>query len=784
MFQHNLLLIYRNFKRFKTTFCINLIGLSTGLTCTLLIYLWVDDELHIGRYFENDSRIFQVMQNTSGTNGIETIEATPSLLAKALADEIPEVEYSVAVIPPAFNASRGTVTIGDTKMKTTGQYVTTDFFHVFPYKLIHGDRNRVLSDKKGVILSEELALKLFNTVENVVGKTLTWEAQNIIGLYFISGIFEAPEKGPRQFDILLNYQLFEDVNPSEGWGNSSPRTYVLLKDGVSLNEFNDKIEGFIKSKDRDLKSTLFLQRYSDRYLYGHFENGIQAGGRIQYVKLFSIVGIFILVIACINFMNLSTAKASRRIKDVGIKKAVGAARRTLVVQYLSESMFITFLSLIVAILLVDVLIIPFNTLTGKDLNLTFDAQLMLTALGVAVVTGLLSGSYPAFYLSGFKAACVLKGRVHTLVGDVWARKALVIFQFVISVILIISVWVIYRQMEFVHSKNLGYTRHHIIYFDTPKMTKAFMADIKNISGVLNAGGGRIEAGGILGGTNDVQWEGKGPEDNIFFSNLWLSYNLIETLGMQLVAGRSFSEDFGSHDQIIFNEEAIERMGLKDPIGKRVTIGGEERQIVGVVKNFHFESLYEEVKPCVLLVAPLEYAPKISVKIHAGTESVTIENLQKVYQKHNPGQPFDFKFMDDDYDRLYASEQQVSSLTKYFAGLAILISCLGLLGLAAFTAERRLKEIGIRKILGSSVFGIVYLLSADFTKIVFVAIVIALPAGYFITKHWLDSFAFKIELEWWYFIGAGLIALIIAWLTVASQAIKAASTNPVKHLRNE
>jgi ABC-type antimicrobial peptide transport system permease subunit len=483
-------------------------------------------------------------------------------------------------------------------------------------------------------------------------------------------------------------------------------------------------------------------------------------------------------------MNLSTAKASRRIKDVGIKKAVGAARRTLVVQYLSESMFITFLSLIVAILLVDVLIIPFNTLTGKDLNLTFDAQLMLTALGVAVVTGLLSGSYPAFYLSGFKAACVLKGRVHTLVGDVRARKALVIFQFVISVILIISVWVIYRQMEFVHSKNLGYTRHHIIYFDTPKMTKAFMADIKNISGVLNAGGGRIEAGGILGGTNDVQWEGKGPEDNIFFSNLWLSYNLIETLGMQLVAGRSFSEDFGSHDQIIFNEEAIERMGLKDPIGKRVTIGGEERQIVGVVKNFHFESLYEEVKPCVLLVAPLEYAPKISVKIHAGTESVTIENLQKVYQKHNPGQPFDFKFMDDDYDRLYASEQQVSSLTKYFAGLAILISCLGLLGLAAFTAERRLKEIGIRKILGSSVFGIVYLLSADFTKIVFVAIVIALPAGYFITKHWLDSFAFKIELEWWYFIGAGLIALIIAWLTVASQAIKAASTNPVKHLRNE
>ena len=367
----------------------------------------------VGKFFENDDRLFQVMQNTQGSTGIETIEATPGLLAKALADEMSDVEYSVAVIPSTFNMSKGVVSVEDTHIKSNGQYVSKDFFNVFSYKVIRGDRSRVLSDKNGVVLSREFALKLFKTIDNVVGKTIEWETQDIKGLYFISGVFESASNDISHFDLLLNYQLFEEVNPSEGWGNSGPRTFVLLREGVSLNQFNGKVKAFIKSKDSDLNATLFLQRYSDRYLYSHFENGIGAGGRILYVKLFSIVGIFIVVIACINFMNLSTARASRRMKDVGIKKTLGAARQTLVLQYLSESLFITFLSLIVAILLVDVLLTPFNTLTGKELNLSFIAKLVTSALGITLLTGLLSGSYPAFYLSGAKAASVMKGRIDT-----------------------------------------------------------------------------------------------------------------------------------------------------------------------------------------------------------------------------------------------------------------------------------------------------------------------------------------------------------------------------------
>jgi ABC-type antimicrobial peptide transport system permease subunit len=784
MLRHTLLLIFRNYKRFKTTFFINLVGLSTGLACTLLIYLWVRDEFSVDKFFEKDDQLFQVMQNMHGENGIETIEATPGLLAQALAHEMPEVEYSAAVVPPAFNISKGTISIGETLMKTSGQYVSKDFFNVFSYQLIHGDKGRVLLDKNGVVISKDLALKLFKSVANAVGKSIEWNAQDIMGLYFISGVFESPpSNATNQFDILLNYDLFEEMHPDNGWADSSPRTFILLKEGTSGDQFNDKIKGFIKSKDNNSTASLFIQRYSDRYLQGSYKNGMPSGGRIEYVRLFSIIGFLILVIACINFMNLSTAKASSRIKAVGIKKAMGAGRQTLILQYLAESMFMAFLSLGVAILFVDLFMAQFSHITGKNLDRAFHGSFISSVLAITIIAGLLSGSYPALYLSRFKPASALKGKLNSYLDEVWTRKGLVIFQFAVSIILIVSVWVVYRQMEFVQSKSLGYKRDHVIYFNTEKMSQTIMTEIRKIPGVVNAGGGRLEAGASLGGSS-ADWEGKSRDNKTFFFGLWGSYGLIETLGMEMVAGRTFSEDFGSYDQIIFNEKAIESMGLKDPVGKTVRIRGQERQIVGVVKDFHFESLYETVKPCALLLAPVEYAPNVTARIQAGTSGATIQSLQRIHQLHNPAQPFDFKFMDDDYQRLYAAEQRVSVLTKYFAGLAILISCLGLFGLAAFTAERRMKEIGIRKVLGSSMLSIVYLLSNDFTKIILIAIIIAVPISYFITKHWLNTFVFRISLEWWYFIGAGIIALLIAWLTVGTQAFRAAGVNPVKCLKDE
>ena len=783
MLHHVAILIYRSFKRFHSTFFINLIGLSTGLACTLLIYLWVRDELNMDKFLDNGERLFQVMQNTPGPNGIETIEGTPGILAKSLDDEMPEVEYSATVIPPSFNVSKGIISVPGKRMKAAGQYVTKEYLNLFSYKMLHGNRSHVLSDKNGVVVSSALALKLFDNVENAVGQTIEWSAQDISGVYFVSGVFEpAPENATIHFDILLNFELFEEKNPSDGWSNSGPRTFILLKERTSLEKFNNNIRNFIKSKDVNANATLFIQKFSDRYLYGSYENGVASGGRIEYVKLFSTIAIFIVFIACINFMNLFTAKASRRMKEAGIKKALGAGRKTLVLQYLSESFSMAFLSMAVAVLFVDLLLAPFNAITGKQMELNFNVEFIFIIITGILVTTLLAGTYPSIYLSGFDAASVLKGKLTTSISQVWARTGCVIFQFVVSIILIVSVWIVYKQMELVQSKKLGYERDHVIYFNVEKFSEAFLSQIKNIPGVVNAGGGNIEAGKQLGGTNGIDWEGKGPDDKTFFNKLWMSYDLIETLNMEMSEGRSFTRAFGSTDQVIFNEMAIKNMGLKNPIGKTVNVDGQKMEIVGIIKDFHFESLYEKIKPCALMLAPIEYVPRVSVKIQAGMETSALAGLEKIFGQYHSGLPFEFQFMDSDYQKLYASEKRVSVLSGYFASIAVLISCLGLFGLVAFTAERRLKEIGIRKVLGSTEFGIVTLLTADFTKIVLASIVIGLPISYFLATSWLSHFSYRIVPRPVYFIGSGVIALVIAWLTVATQAIKAARLNPVKSLR--
>ncbi len=783
MIKYNLLITLRNIRNNKSSFFINLIGLSSGLACTLLIFLWVNDELSVDKFFVHDKQLFQVLQNTKNENGIETMEATPGHLAKALSEEIPEVKYAVTVIPTSFNISKGTISLPDKHIKAESQYVSEDFFNVFPYNILFGDPNTVLSVKNNVVISDEMARKLFGNLENAVGKTINWDAQDISGTYTVTGVFELPTSNmTNHFDILLNYSLFEEINPWTGWSNSSARTYVLLKENVSPGTFNEKIRDFIKSKEPNLDVTLFAQNYSDHYLHGYYENGKPAGGRIEYVELFTLIALFILIIACINFMNLSTAKALGKIKEVGIKKTVGAAKKNLIAQYLTESMVMTFISLGLALLVVRFLLIPFNGLTDKHLNLSFDLTQIIIILGTTILTGLFAGSYPALYLSRFVPIDILKGRFSPSVGESRARKGLVIFQFAASVILIMSVWVVFEQLTFIQSRNLGYNREHVIYFNVVNTPPEMLSEIRNIPGVVNAAGGNLIAGSLLGGTNGINWEGRNPDDNTFFSVKWVGYNLIETLGMEMAEGKAFSE--GSPNPIIFNETAIKQMGISNPVGQKVSVEGEERIIVGVIKDFNFESLYEKVKPCALFVAPVQYAPTISVRISAGAEQTTLQNLEKVYAGFYPGQTFEYRYMDDDYQQLYAAEQRVSILSKYFAGLAILISCLGLFGLAAFTAERRTKEIGIRKVMGSSATEIVKLLSGDFTRLVVAAIVISVPVSYVIIHRWLESFAYRIDLKWWYFAGAGVITLLIAWITVGMQTVKAALVNPVECLKEE
>jgi ABC-type antimicrobial peptide transport system permease subunit len=778
MLRHNLLLIYRNFKKFKSTFFINLIGLSTGLACTLLIYLWVKDELSVDKFLEKDSQLFQVQEHRVKSNGIWTSPTTSGPLAETLASEMPEVEYSASVTRP----DRITLSVDDTNLKTLGRSAGKNYFKIFSYTLIDGNRDNVLTDKNSIVISDALAIRLFNTTENLIGKTIELDNESKL---FVTGIFKKmPLNASDQFDFVLSFEKFKE--------GRNFLTYILLKQGTDVTAFDQKIKDLVKVKtDNNVTHrTLFTKQYSENYLYGKYENGVLTGGRITYVKLFSIIAIFILVIACINFMNLSTAKASRRIKEVGIKKAVGAARKTLIYQYLGESLLLSFLSLLLAILIVDIALPHFNVITGKYLALNFNPALILSCIGVSIFTGIAAGSYPALYLSGFNPATVLKGKINTAIGELWARKGLVVFQFALSVIFIVSVLVVYKQIEYVQSQNLGYNKDNVLYFPREgkiwqeETLESFIAGIGAIPGVVSSSSISHTMTGHNSGTYGVVWEGKAEDDATEFEVFTVNYDMMETLGIEMKEGRTFSKEFGADSsKIIFNEAAIEFMGLKDPIGKTVKLWGDEMQIIGVAKDFHFESLHEKVKPVFFRLAPGDTYLVMS-KLAAGAEAETIGRIKDYYQKVNPGFIFEYKFLDNEYQAQYVAEQRVAVLSRYFAGLAILISCLGLFGLAAFTAERRLKEIGIRKVLGSSEFGIVYLLSGDFTKMVVLAICIACPASYILLKMWLSDFAYKIDLTAWYFVGAGFIALLTAWITVGVQAIKAARVNPVKCLKDE
>ena len=786
MLSHNLLLIFRNFKRFKSSFIINLVGLSTGLACTLLIYLWVDDELKVDKFHANDARLYELMEfQRNSSDNIRITNSTPGLLAEELDNTIPEVEYST-VVTPFYWFDKSSLSLGEKNIEAGGIYASKDFFNVFSFGLTEGDPAKALAEKHSIVISESTALALFNSTDNVVGKRVEYQHEKE---YIVSGIFKGtPPNSTQQFDFVLSFEDFKETNKGVlNWGNSGPMTFVVLKEGSDEAVFNDKIKDIIGTKVPEKHRTLFAAKYSDLYLRGEFENGKQSGGRIEYVVMFSLIALFILAVACINFMNLSTAKASRRLKEVGIKKAVGANRRSLVFQYMGESLLMSMLSLFVAVLLVDLLLPQFNSITGKQLVLSFDPRIIISFGAIALITGVIAGSYPALYLSAFNPAAVLKGKLNTAVGEVWARKGLVVFQFTISVIFIVSVLVVYKQIQFLQTKNLGYNKENIIYFGNDgriaKSLDAFLTEIRKLDGVVGASSvAQSMVGG--GNTSTLDWEGKDPDDRTPFAFRPVNYDAIELLDLDIIEGKSFSRESKDSLKLIFNEAGIEAMGMKDPIGKTIGFGpGYKLEIIGVVKNFHFESLRYNVGPMFFVLAP-QYTQKVMVKIAAGKEAETIDRIQRFYQQFNPGFTFDYRFLDQDYQAQYFAEQRVAKLSKYFAGLAIIISCLGLFGLAAFTAERRLKEIGIRKVMGASELKIIFLLSADFTKIVALAIIIALPISYFLTKDWLDDFAYKIPLAWWYFISAGGIALLISWITVGMQALRASRVNPVQCLRDE
>ncbi|MES2849627.1 MAG: ABC transporter permease [Bacteroidota bacterium] len=799
MFRIYLKSAWRNLIKDRQVNFLNLIGLSTGLACILLIYLWVNDEKSVDKFHKKDSRLFRVMQNNIEPAGIQTSEGAPGLLASAVKEEMPEVEDAATV----KEGQGGILSFGNTHIKAKERYATKNFFNIFSFELLRGSKDQVLNDKHSIVVSHELAKKLFNTTENIIGKTIHWDRGEFSGPYTISGIFkELPANSSVQFDLLLSYDVFFDKYSSRllDWGNSMTNTYVVLKKEAGVDKFNDKIRNFVKSKfaanGGDPKAveyipTLFLQRYSDQYLFNRFENGLQAGGRIEYVELFSIIAIFILVIACINFMNLSTAKVSGRVKEAGIKKIMGATRAALILQYIGESILMSFLSMIFAVAIVFILLPAFNQITGKQLNLEVASSFILSVLSIALFTGIVSGSYPALYLSGFKPAAVIKGKLKTSLSELFIRKGLVIFQFTLSVIFIVAVLVVYKQMNLIQNKNLGYSKDNIIQFSNEGKLmgnglETFLTEVKNIPGVMNASSMRYSQKAPTG-FGGLEWPGKKPGEDIQFGNLEVNYDLLELFGYQVTKGRSFSKQFtGENSKIIFNETAIAAMGLKDPVGKTISLYGKDYQVAGVVKDFHFESLHEKVKPCFFKLTPddLPVTWNVVIKIRAGMEKETIARLDNFYKHYNLGLPFEYKFLDEDYQKLYASEQRVAVLSSYFATIAILISCLGLFGLAAFSAQKRQKEIGIRKVIGASVINVIVMLSKDFLKLVLVAILVGFPFAWWMMNKWLNDFAYRTDVGVNVFVITGVSVALITLLTISFQTIKAALANPVKSLRTE
>ena len=785
MILHTLTLNYRSFLRSKTTFFINLIGLSTALGSTLLIYLWIQDEVNFDKFHEKDDRLFQVMENIRNSEGIVTRDATPFGMAELLLETLPEVEHAATVTPMAW-FPKFIIDDNGSRLKNEGKFAGKNFFNIFSYPLLYGDKEKVLRGKYSIAISENLASKLYGSSDRALGQIISWELSRLKQQCTVTGVFkDIPRNSSEQFELVLPIELLGEImgfNPGE-IGPTGPATFVVLKEGANPDAFNAKISSLMARKTGVEGADFIVAPYSKKYLYGKFENGVQVETRMRYVKLFALLALVILCIACINFMNLTTAKASRRMREIGIKKVVGASRKTLILQYMGESVLMSIIALIAAVLMANLLLPQFNQMAGKLLVFGFTASNLTVYVAIAIVTGIIAGSYPALYLSSFKPVLVLKGSLSGSFAELIARKGLVVFQFAISIVAIVGVFVIYQQLVYVQTRNLGYDKENLIYFELEGKVaedhEAFLSEVQQTPGVINASAMVGNIVGTIGHGMQININNK----VIQFHWLGVDYGMIETLAIGMKSGRTFSREFNDSARVIVNQAAIDAMGITDPIGKLIPFGDDQVEIIGVTKNFHLRSLHEAITPLAFRLEP-DIFWNIFVRLEEGKQYKTLRDLEAMYKKFNPGFALDYRFVDQTYQSQYASENRVASLSVWFAGLAIVVSCLGLFGLASYSAERRIKEIGIRKVLGSTAAGIVFLLCKDFIRLVLVAVIISIPISYYLLNEWLNNFAYSIELEWWVFVMAGLISMVIALVTTGSQAVKASLINPSKCLRNE
>lgn len=779
---------YRNILRNKGFSFINISGLAIGMASAMLILLWVQNEVSYDRFHVKLNRLYQVWSNDKIDGSIRSLTNTPEIMAPALKKDYPEVEDVTRV-----NWTRNLFSAeGEKKLMSVGAVVDPGFLTMFSFPLLKGNATTALYDPHSIVVTQKLAKKLFNT-EDVIGKIARMgNAEN----YTITGVLK-DFPGNTQFDYI-EYVCSYKQNTLEGridkdWSNISIPTFVLLKPNSSLELANSKIKNIIPQHTNGNQQTEeFLYPVSKLWLYSQFENGKAVGGRITMVRTFSIIALFILLIACINFMNLSTARSERRAKEVGIRKVAGALKKSLVAQFLGESILISFIAGCIAIIIVELSLPAFNQVMGKQLETgSGNINLWLSGIAFILFTGILAGSYPAFFLSSFKPISVLKGSFKKINALVTPRKVLVILQFAFAIVLIISTIIVTQQIRYAQERKTGYDKDHLVHvFIYNDMMRKNFRLIKNdlLSSGLATAVSMVQSPLTENWSsgNSLTWEGKNPTAVVQINRYAEEGDLVKTAGMKLIEGRDIDLINYPADSTacLINVSALKLMKFNNPIGQLIYDYPTSWHVVGVIKDYIQESPYQSIKP-MIIKGPKEWMGAILIKLNSNNSTAhNIAGMEKIFKQYNPAYPFEYSFTDEEYTKKFVDEQLTGKLAALFAGLTIFISCLGLFGLTTYMAENRTKEIGVRKVLGASVSSIATLLSKDFIKLVIIAIIIASPVAWWCMSKWLSGYNYHINISWQVFIKAGLLAIVIALFTISFQAIKAAVANPVKSLRSE
>jgi ABC-type antimicrobial peptide transport system permease subunit len=773
----------RNFIRQKGYSATNIAGLAVGFICFIFILLWVTNELSYDQFHTDKEKIFIVMDNQTYNGKTYTFTAVPGVLSRAIREEVPEVEFSATV---NWN-SDFLCTRNDISFQENGFYAEPDFFRIFDFGIVAGNRNKPFDDKNSIAISEKIATKYFGTAD-VIGESIKIDNETDLKISLVFS--NAPATSTLQLDLVIPYErYFESQQWLKNWSSNGVMCYVKLFDESKQQVVNDKIRDMAFKNNPDAAAKFWLQEFTRRRLYGKYENGQEIGGRIEYIKIFSVVGIFVLLIACINFVNLSTARSASRAKEVGMRKVVGAKKSSIITQFLGESILISFIALLVGVLFVYLLLPSFNLLTSKEITGPFsNPSMLVTLVGIAIATGVIAGIYPAFFLSSFRPALVLKGQLASSIKGGYLRKILVIVQFASSSALIISSIIVYQQIDYIRKKDLGLDRENIVYFNTPsaafKNLDAYKNKILSQPGVLNTTLSSQLPLSIGSSTSFSNWPGKMPDDKVLIQQVYADPDFLKTFNIQLIEGRNFSGAPADSSAILLSEEAVSRLNLSSPaVGQIVSYGDNTKfEIIGVIRNFHSSTLHASIEPMFIGANPRWGYTFIKYK--ESEVQAVLKNLETVYKEFNPAFPFRHTILSEWYEKQYTTESVTGKLALCFTVVAIFISCLGLLGLASFTVEKKTKEIGIRKVMGASAGSLVVMLCRSYIGLVIVAAAIGCSVAYFAMKDFLDNYAYHISIGWGAFAITSLAVLIITLATVAYQAIKAATLNPTSTLRSE